>query len=161
MHPFELTCLGRSRFHQGTDAVALYFRVMRAGRYLGAYAGAVAGPDLVAFGDEPPRRFWSALAHAATNTIGVRLLAGTPPSAEAHVPTTIWVKAADLRVHLDADLPEPVQGLVFRTFTLEEDPLQEPDPTPTRILSTGASSLTLKSAAAAAEATLAPAPGVP
>jgi len=48
MQPFEVTYLGRSRFHKHQDATAMYFRVTRAGRYIGAYAGAVAGPDMLA-----------------------------------------------------------------------------------------------------------------
>ena len=41
---FELTYLGRTRFHDGDDAVALYFRVLRNGQYLSTYAGAMAEP---------------------------------------------------------------------------------------------------------------------
>lgn len=148
MHAYELTFLGRTRLHHHRDAVALYFRVMRASRYMGAYAGAMAGPDLVAFEGKLTRPFWAALAHVSTQSIGVRLLTNPSPVADPDTTETIWIKPGDIRPHLDADLPLPVEDEVFRRFELDDDPFAEERPAHTRILSVGSSSISLKAAAA-------------
>ena len=146
MDAFELTYLGRTRFHDGNDAVALYFRVLRNGRYIGAYAGAIAGPDLTTFGPKPGKKFWAALAQASANAIGVRLLSNARPSAKPHEVETVWVKAVDVRSHLDDELGLPVEDQVFRRFRLDQAPVDPP--AQNRILSTGSSSISLKAAAA-------------
>ena len=149
MQPFEVIYLGRSRFHLDRDATAMYFRVLRAGRYVGAYAGAVAGPDMCAMEALPTKAFWAALAHSTTGSIGVRLLNGVRTTPDPHATETIWVKAADLKPHLrDPGLPLPVEDQVFRTFALDEDPLDHDDLTHARILSVGSTSISLKAAAA-------------
>lgn len=147
MRAYELTFLGRTRLHEHRDAVALYFRVMRGGRYMGAYAGAVAGPDLVCFEPKPSRAFWAALAHVSANAIGVRLLTNPSPVADLDVTETIWIKPADIRAHMDAPLPLPVEDEVFRTFDLDDDPFHDDRSVHTRILSVGSSSISLKAAA--------------
>lgn len=154
MGAFEIIYLGRSRFHHHQDATAMYFRVLRGGRYMGAFAGAVAGPDLVALGTRQGKPFWAALAHVSARAIGVRLLSGIRTTPDLHQADTIWLKAADLRPHLslDHDLPLPREDEVFRSFELEEDPLApNPDAHRTRILSTGSTSISLKAAALAGD----------
>ena len=148
MHAFELTFLGRSRVHQNRDAVALYFRVMRASRYMGAYAGAMAGPDLVTFGPKITREFWASFAHVSANAIGIRLLTNPAPTADLDTTETIWLKPAEIRNHLGERLQLPAEDAVFRTFDLEDDPNADERPTHTRILSVGSSSISLKAAAA-------------
>ena len=147
MDAYELTYLGRSQLHDGDDAVALYFRVLRNGRYIGAYAGAIAGPDLCTFGPKPGKKFWAALAHVSANAIGVRLLAKAAPSAKPHQIETVWLKAGEVRSHLDDELGLPVEHQVFRRFRLDQAAADHP-PVETRILSTGTSSISLKAAAA-------------
>lgn len=151
MQPFEVIYLGRSRFHLDRDATAMYFRVLRAGRYVGAYAGAVSGPDLVALRLQPEKPFWAALAHCTAGSIGVRLLSGVRTTADPHTTETIWVKATDLKPHLqDTSLRLPAEDEVYRTFSLEEDPLDhDPAASTARILSGGSTRLGLKAAAAA------------
>ena len=151
MQPFEVIYLGRSRFHLDRDATAMYFRVLRAGRYVGAYAGAVSGPDMVTLGARPTKAFWAALAHSTTGSIGVRLLNGVRTTADPHATETIWMKATDLKPHLaDSSLHLPTEDQVFRTFTLEEDPLDHDETmSNARILSGGSTRLGLKAAAGA------------
>ncbi len=151
MGPFEIVYLGRSRLHHNQDAAAMYFRVLRAGRYIGAYAGVVTGPDLAALGSPPDRRFWAALAHTTAGAIGVRLLGNIRTSADLHQAETILVKGADLRPHLGQDLPLPTGDAVFRRLELAEDPLAPQADGRTRILSAGSTSISLKAAALAAE----------
>lgn len=146
MSAFEVTYLGRSRFHEGRDAATLYFRVMRGGRYIGAYAGAVGGPDLVVFGPKPPRAFWASLAHVASTAIGVRLIADATPSADPHLAETIWIRSAEIRTHMDEDLPLPSEDTVFREFELEEDVLGGPEQPQGHILSAGSPRIGLKDA---------------
>lgn len=149
MQPFEVIYLGRSRFHLDRDATAMYFRVLRAGRYVGAYAGAVGGPDMATLQARPTKRFWAALAHATTGSIGVRLLNGVRTTADPHTTETIWVKATDLKPFMgDSALHLPTEDEVFRTFALEEDPLDHDDEmSKARILSGGSTRLGLKAAA--------------
>ncbi len=149
MDAFEIIYLGRSRFHRHQDATAMYFRVLRGGRYVGAYAGAVAGPDLVSLGRQG-KPFWAALAHATARAIGVRLVGNIRNGSDLHEADTIWLKAADLRSHMGKDLPLPREDEVFRTLELDEDPLAPgPGGTGTRILSAGSTSISLKAAAVA------------
>lgn len=144
---FELIYLSRARIHEGRDAAVLYFRVLHNGRYLSAYAGAVSGPDLVSFGSKLSREFWAALAHVVTTAIGIRLLSDASLSPDPHLAETIWIKTSDLRTYMTQDLPLPVADEVFRTFDLEEDPLErERTPTQARILSAGSSRISLKAA---------------
>ena len=151
MQPFEVIYLGRSRFHQDRDATAMYFRVLRAGRYVGAYAGAVAGHDMASLEARPTKAFWAALAHSTSGSIGVRLLNGVRTIADPHATETIWVKAADLKPHLrDTSLALPIEDEVFRTFAIDEDPLDHDDELAhARILSVGSTSISLKAAALA------------
>jgi hypothetical protein len=150
MNPYDVVYLGRSRFHQGWDAASLHFRVMQNGRYCGAYAGVVSGPDLVSFAPKPPAIFWATLAHLTTNAIAARLLAGRTPTAKPHESETIWVKAVDIRAQGDPSFVLPVEGEIFRAISLEEDLLAEPQVDPAaRILSVGSSSISLRAAAAA------------
>jgi hypothetical protein len=147
VQPFDLVYLGRSRFHQRQDATAMYFRVLRAGRYMGAYGGAVSGSDMAALDACPSRPFWAALAHCTSTSVGVRLLGGIRTVTNTHDIETVWIKAADLRAHLDEDLPLPNEDAIFRSFSLEEDPLTTPEELAhTRILSVGSTSISLKAA---------------
>lgn len=146
MQPFEVIYLGRSRFHLDRDATAMYFRVLRAGRYVGAYAGAVSGPDMVTLRTRPTKPFWAALAHTTTGSIGVRLLNGVRTTPDPHTTETIWVKATDLKPHMaDSSLHLPTEDEVFRTFSLDEDPLDHDDSASSgRILSGGSTRIGLK-----------------
>ena len=148
MQPFEIIYLGRTRFHHDQDAAAMYFRVLRAGRYVGAYAGAVSGPDMSSMEARPTKQFWAALAHCTAGSIGVRLLSGVRTTPDPHTAETIWVKAADLKSHMrDTSLPLPVEDEVFRSLSLDEDPLADDELPNTRILSVGSTSISLKAAA--------------
>lgn len=148
MNPFEVIYLGRSRFHRDQDATAMYFRVMRGGCYVGAYAGAVNGLDMEALHIRPSKPFWAALAHASTRSIGVRLMGAHRTEGALHTAETIWIKPTDLAPHLDEDLPLPVEDEVFRTFAFDEDPLAPPPGAPEpRIVSVGSTQLGLKPAA--------------
>ena len=150
MNPYDVVYLGRSRFYKGWDAASLHFRVMQNGRYFGAYAGVVSGPDLVSFGAKPPRVFWATLAQLTTNAIGARLLAGRNPTASPYEGETIWIKGVDIRAQGDLSFALPVEGEVYRAITLEEDLLASPEMDPAaRIMSVGSSSISLKAAAAA------------
>lgn len=146
MNAFEVTYLGRTKFHQGSDATAMYFRVEHGGRYAGAYAGAVSGPDLIALGSGLSKPFWGALAHATNRAIAARLLGGFRAPGELHETETIWVRPADLKPHLEEQLPLPSEDQVFHRFTLDEDPFPDHDPVHSRILSVGATSISLKAA---------------
>ncbi|MGI9622899.1 MAG: hypothetical protein ACR2PK_08690 [Acidimicrobiales bacterium] len=150
MEPFDLIYLGRSRFHEGQDATAMYFRVLRSGRYMGAYAGAVSGSDMAAVDTGSTRSFWAALSHATASAIGVRLLGGVRTVTGTHDVETIWVKAAEIRSLLTESLALPCEDEIFRSLRLDEDPLATPEEMAhTRILSVGSTSISLKAATAA------------
>ncbi len=144
---FELTYIHRAHIHEGRDAAALYFRATQGGRYIGAFAGAVGGPDLVAFGPKPRKPFWAALAYTSCNAIGARLVVDPTPRADPHLCHTIWIKATDVRAQMDDELALPVIDEVFRTFSLDVD-VRAPEPRG-RILSVGSSSISLRAAGSA------------
>jgi len=149
MNPFEVIYLGRSRFHRDQDATTMYFRVLRGGRYMGAYAGAVSGPDMESLEGAMSKQFWAALAHATTRAIGVRLMGGIRTENELHTAETIWIRAPELKTHMDELLPLPGEDEVFETFTFDDDPLAEPTDTgEARIGSVPTARLGLKAVAA-------------
>jgi hypothetical protein len=148
MHPYDLIYLGRTRFHLHCDATAMYFRVLRAGRYIGAYAGAVAGPDMTSVGPKPSRALWAALAHVTSRGIGVRLMGSIRSEQELHCAETIWIKAADLRAHLGKELTLPVEDEIYTSFTFDEDPWPTEDSGPTPALSGTSTRIGLKAASA-------------
>ncbi len=149
MHAYDLIYLGRSRFHLHHDANTMYFRVLRGGRYIGAYAGAVSGPDMTSIGPTPTREFWAALAHATTRAVGVRLMGSIRSDQELHCAQTIWIKAADIKPHMAADLPLPREDEIYTSFTFDEDPwLSEVPEGPPPALLGATTRIGLKAAAA-------------
>lgn len=154
MNPFEVTYLGPSRFHRDQDATTMYFRVLRGGRYMGAYAGAISGSDMVSLDhtmskQAMSKQFWAALAHVTTRSIGARLLGGIRTESELHAAETIWIKAHELKAHMDDLLPLPIEDQVFETFAFDDDPLAQPvEGREPRIASVPAARLGLKAVTA-------------
>lgn len=147
MADFDVIYLGRTRFHRHHDATTMYFRVLQNGRYVGAYAGAVAGPDMAAIGPRPTKAFWAALAHATTRAIGVRLMGSIRTEATLHAAETIWLKVTDLRPHLGEALPLPAEDEVFTKFAFSDDPFADDEDHSHHVIAGASSRVGLRAAA--------------